>query len=234
MPTPVLKWCQRGVTVLETAEVLERPDREEGFADEIIDWNGSEAPAIKRRVAVVTHQKDLVGPHHEWALVGHLGAPDIVLVEGITVDENLAILDENGLAGKSDDSLDEVVAATGSNSNRFEDRANHGLGNGLNDLRFARVAKNDDVPAPRLAEVVREFVDHYPIIDLNGHFHGGRRDPERLDQKSLDDDGDDERHEKKTRQLGEEGTLLLFSRTLCYLWFLVPGLADVITGYRGT
>lgn len=234
MPTPVPKQCQRGVTVLETAEVRQRPDRQEGFADEIIERNGSESSAVKGRVAVVTHYKDLVRSHKEWALVGHLDAADVILVEGITVDVDLAILDEDRLAGKSDDPLDEVVTATGPNSYGFEDRPNHGLGNSFNNLRFARVAKNDDVPASRLAEVIREFVDHYPIVDLNRHFHGGRRDPERLDQKSLDDDRDDERHEKKTRQLCEEGPLPLFWRTLCYLWLLVSGLADVITGYRGT
>ncbi len=80
---------------------------------------------------------------------------------------------------------------------------------GIDSSMSGSAGSRDDVPPLGLAELEGELVDHDPVVDVNGVEHRLRRDPEWLDQESLDDHGDRQRSEEETGQLGPEGAILL-------------------------
>jgi len=111
-------------------------------------------------------------------VVGRTGTVDGVrLGEGMAVDVDVAVVEADAIAGKADDSFDEI------------ERGVDG------------VVKDDDVAAmdgcgrEKAADAVRAWgllVDEEKIADQKGGFHRLRGDAEGLDAEGDDEDGDDD------------------------------------------
>ena len=110
-------------------------------------------------------------------------------------------LDHQRVAGQSDNSLDQIVPAPGADADGLQDRADHHLGNRLLNVRLGRIAEDNNVASLGLVPIERELVDHHPIVHLDCGEHRFGWDPEGLNEKGLDDDGDDEGRQQQTGEL---------------------------------
>ena len=97
--------------------------------------------------------------------------------ERLAVDQDVAVLLADRLAGQADHPLDEIL-------DRRVDRFAVGA---------LRRREHDDVAAVHLVQVVRELVDDDAVVRLERRDHRVGRDVERLEQERLHEQRDDER-----------------------------------------
>ena len=155
----------------------DRPEDDHRLAlDEII---GDEADvgeaAVLGIVAVVTHDEDMSGGHRRQRIIRQRLFEDVVLAQQLLIQEYLAVLDLDRIAGHGDHALDEVAA------------------------RVARIAEDDDLATLRLPHAIDELVDDEALARLQGRPHGRAVHDVKLHDELTDDegehDGDDDRHE---------------------------------------
>src|SRR5258708_29700337 len=95
--------------------MVERPDATPGAPVDAVACNRPKDARVLRAVAVVAHHEVLIGAHH--LAVGMVGRPlgiglpvfgQVWLVEPVAVYVNDSSANQNALARKGDDALDEV------------------------------------------------------------------------------------------------------------------------------
>src|SRR6478672_2246785 len=99
-------------TGLQQADALRRPVRGEGVADDPVARDRAPEAAVVGRATVVTHHEVVLGRdrYGRWkvaALAAAAGRGEGLLL-ALAVEDDMAVLDGDGVAGTGDDPLDEV------------------------------------------------------------------------------------------------------------------------------
>ncbi len=210
--------------------VLDRPDHEEGPPDDVRDRDRTVDPRVVRVVAMVTHHEQLTFRHRDVERLVGVGRRvglevDVGLDQGMAVDHDLVVgvAAHDVVAGDPDDPLDEVAARGRRDADggadvveEPQDRVARHRERVL--VRPAwRSLEDDDLAAPRIAEVVDQLVDQHPVERVRGRrdhgagvatlqrvLHRRGRDVERLDEEGLDQQREHQRHNHQNRQLAPE------------------------------
>src|SRR5262249_45681765 len=122
--------------------------------------------------------------------------PDVAVLLRLAVAVQVAVTDEDRVPRPGDEALDEVgrrVFLVDRLRTRF-------VGGDLYAARGAvlgrtgRRVEDDDVADARVAEVVAQPVDEHALTDFQRRLHRAARDPVRLDEERLDQQGEAERN----------------------------------------
>jgi hypothetical protein len=144
------------------------PVDEGGFAVDEGAGDGAEVSAVTGDVAVVAHDPEVAGGDDAFglgALVAETGG-DVGFAEGVLVDVDGAVVDAEGVAGESDDSLDVALGVV------------------------TGVEEDDDVAAVNGFEAVGELVDEEAVLVLEAWEHAGAFHADGLVEEEDDEDGD--------------------------------------------
>ncbi len=167
---------------------------------------------------MVAHDPQLAGRHlHRGELAPGASRAvliDVRLIEGLVVNRHpaLGIAAGHRVTSHADDPFDEVLVAGGTEAEHTLNRT-HGTGDnvarrvdqGLRPLEAGAVAvEHDNLTAVDVPEAVDELVDQNPVVDQQGPFHRDGRYPERLHEKCLDDQCEQEGDQYEDRQLTGE------------------------------
>ncbi|GGQ39578.1 hypothetical protein GCM10010279_56300 [Streptomyces mutabilis] len=163
---------------------------------------------------MITHHPQSPLGHRdvEGRLGGDVPRVQVVLVQGDTVDgdASLGVAALDPVPAYSDDPLDEILLVVGrqqaDEGEAFLDLLDDDgvvLLDGLLALEpAAGIAEDDDVPALRLgAEPGGELVHQDAVTDPDGLLHGARGDHERLDEKGLQHQRNEDGHADEERYL---------------------------------
>jgi len=95
------------VRLVDSADLLYGPVDEGGLAVDEVAVDGAEVAAVAGDGAVVAHDPVLVRREDHFGLGAVVGEAlgDVGLVEQLAVDEDLAVVDAEAVAGESDDAL---------------------------------------------------------------------------------------------------------------------------------
>ena len=169
-------------------QIVERPVHQFHFADNAAAVNGADGARVLRGIAIVAQSNILFGvegPFLNHAFIHWLS--NVGLIEELTVDVDLAVLDADSVAGDADDALDVVG---------FARDADQALEEGA--FGVAGWHEDDHIAALGLANFVSQTVDDDVLAVLEGVVHAGAINFEtagdRVDGKE-DDGGEDERFE---------------------------------------
>lgn len=134
--------------------MLQRPVRKHGSTDNRIQRNSPKRTGVQADSAIVSHDKELALWNRCRTEVRHHIAMNVWLFNSVTVDEHFAVPGFDSLTREPDHSLD--VGVPRSDARRPED---------------------DDIPATRLVEVIRQLINHDKVIGKDSRLHRGHLNP---------------------------------------------------------
>ena len=173
----------------DDTDLLHGPVDKGGFAVDEGAVYGAEVAGVAGDGAVVAHDEVLVGGDDHLGLGAVVGEAqgDVGLREGLSVDEDAAMVDAELIARGGDDALDVALAVV------------------------VGIEEDDDVAAMDIADMIGELVDEEAIFILQLGQHAGAFNAHRLVEKR-DDEGGDQDGDDHVAKPGVHGDVRLRGR----------------------
>ena len=153
---------------MDDAGLVHGPVDEGSLAVDEGAGNGAEIAAVAGDAAVVTHDPEVAlgNDNVGQGAVVAVTEGDVGFVEGEAIDQDLAMINAEVVAGKGYDALDVALGVV------------------------AGVEEDDDVAAMDGLEAVGEFVDEEAVLIFEAREHAGAFNADRLIEKQDDEEGD--------------------------------------------
>src|SRR5215213_1874902 len=203
---------------LEDPDPLRRPVRRDRRADHPSFRHRSPEAAVVGLAAVVAHHEEAAVRHRDRALEGAALSVAARVRERVglasAVAYDVPVLDLDAIAADADDALDERLVRALGRWCRARAAAAETLGRDAAD-RAGRVVgalrwvEDDDVADRRIAEAHADAVHEHALADVERRLHRAARDPIRLDEQQLDEEGDQQRRNDDRDDLDDRVALLL-------------------------
>src|SRR6185437_6331097 len=216
---------------------------EHGAAFDLVELDESPEAAVVTAVAVVTHHEELTGRHRgRRIIVTHrelraLARRDLEVRMRIghrrTIEEHLAVLHLHGIAGDSNDALDEVLGRVErKNEHHHVAAADRRKMHQVVAVRNLARKRGEAEKRVRHPQPVADLVDHDMVADRERRLHRARRYLVGLDEKSAQNDREDEGDDDRFGPLAKFRAMSFDGLGRAQWWLRVAwaGLADITDG----